>query len=150
MKVTPRTEEELEMDGLLPEGTYPFSVQQAEEKVSKKGNAMIKLTLRLYGENGREGIVWDYLMDSMPQRLAQFCRFTGLEDRYNAGEVEAPDCENREGYVTIRTEKGKDGFPPKNVVHYYSAKPAPKPAAKVTTGLTKADGAADEDDSIPF
>jgi hypothetical protein len=172
MQFTPKSQEEIALDRLWPDGIYPFTVQSAEDTVSKKsGKDMIVVELKLYNDTGRERVIKDYLMESMIERLEQFCRFTGLEDLYNSGNLTALDMENREGYVAIRTEKPKPGsdFKPKNVVYYYCDKPKDRADAREMqakrnelmqgfadaesarkTEAKAAGGVDDEDDSIPF
>ena len=53
LEFQPKTEEELKTFVLLPEGEYDFDVIGAEEQTSKSGNAMIKLTLKVYGYTER-------------------------------------------------------------------------------------------------
>jgi hypothetical protein len=43
VKITPKTEEQIKMERLLPAGDYPFQVLSAEDKRSKNGNDMIAL-----------------------------------------------------------------------------------------------------------
>lgn len=147
MRFTPKTEEELEMEGVLPKGIYPFSVLKAEHAVSKKSGAdMIKLSLRLYGD-GRDAFATDYLMEAMAFKLAHFCEQTGLSDRYNSGELEADDCENREGWV--RVDVKKDDYGTKNEVKDYVSKPETS-AAQTRPAPKSRPLVDDDDDMVPF
>jgi hypothetical protein len=150
MKFAPRTAEELALDGLFPAGKYPFEVIKSEDSVSKSGNEMVKLTLKVYGEGNRVTTIYEYLLASNQQRLNQFCVFTGLKAKYEAGELEAGDCEGRQGWVCIEIQKAKDGWGPKNVVNYYCPKPegtvAGAPAARIAVNAA----ALASDDEIPF
>lgn len=152
----PLSKEDIENGGTLPAGTYPFSVIKAERGVSKKGNDMIKLNLRLYGAE-RDAFCTDYLLETMPFKLGQFCTLTGLEDRYNAGELEAEDCMGREGYVTVK--RTKDDYGVKNEVKDYVPEPRERPdketvdarRKELATGLAAAGTTTlDEDSEIPF
>ena len=108
MNFTPKSKEELAMDGLLPAGKYPFSVIKAEEKTSKaSGNPMLALQLTVYANNGGQVTVFDYLMENKPAQLEQFCRFTGLEALYASGKLEESDCVGREGWVCIKIQPGQ-------------------------------------------
>jgi hypothetical protein len=150
MKFAPRTAEELALDGLFPAGKYPFEVIKSEDKVSKSGNEMLALQLKVYGEGERVTTVFEYLMASNQQRLNQFCTFTGLQAKYEAGELEAADCVGRDGWVCIKVQPAKDGYDPKNVVNYYCPKPegtvAGAPAARIVVNAA----ALASDDEIPF
>lgn len=150
MKFAPKSAEELALDGLFPAGKYPFEVIKSEDAVSKSGNEMVKLSLKVYGQGERVTTVFEYLMASNQQRLSQFCTFTGLAAKYEAGELEASDCEGRQGWVCIKVQPAKDGYDPRNVVNYYCPKPeatmAGAPAARL---LAKANDL-DSDQEIPF
>ncbi len=117
MKFTPKTDEQLSSENLMPEGVYPFEVLEASNQTSKAGNSMIKLKLSVYcGESPR--IVFDYIMEKMPFKLKHFCRVTNQLQRYNAGTLEAQDCAGKCGNVQIAIEE-TTGFPSKNVVKDY-------------------------------
>ena len=151
MNFTPKSKEELAMDGLLDAGKYPFSVMKAEEKTSKaSGNPMLALQLTVYANNGGQVTVFDYLMENKPAQLEQFCRFTGLEALYASGKLEESDCVGREGWVCIKVQPAKDGYDPKNVVSYYCPKPeatvAGAPAGRIAVNAA----ALASDDEIPF
>jgi hypothetical protein len=151
MNFTPKSKEELAMDGLLPAGKYPFSVIKAEEKTSKaSGNPMLALQLTVYTPNGGQVTVFDYLMENKPAQLEQFCRFTGLEALYASGKLEESDCVGREGWVCIKTQAGKDGYDPKNVVSYYCPKPEETVAGAPATRIAVNAAALASDDEIPF
>ncbi len=161
MNFTPKTPEEIAALGLLPAGIYPFTVTKGEDTVSKtSGNEMIKLQLRFYPPEGGETCVFDYLLESMPAKLIEFCQHTGLYDQYLEGHVAGEDCTGREGYAQLVIEKGTGKYPDKNTVKAYCAKPegeatAAPPARSDAergrnpgTGLPPDDGT--EGDEIPF
>ena len=132
MRFQPETEEELKAKRLFKDGIYPFAVMKAEEAISQKsGNEMLKLEIAVYGEGERRINVYEYLMPSMPEKLEQFCRMTGLTEKYLSGELQAYDVDNKQGYCFLKTQPAKDGYGPKNVISYYcpapgGAGPAPK------------------------
>lgn len=151
MKFAPRTPEELALAGLLPAGKYPFEVIKAEDKVSKtSGNEMLALQLKVYGEGERVATVFEYLMASNEQRLNQFCVMTGLQDKYESGELEAFDCEGRQGWVCIKIQPAKDGYDPKNIVSYYCPKPETTLAGAPAGRLAATPKDLDSDQEIPF
>lgn len=155
MNFTPKSQEELALDRIWPDGVYPFTVQKSEDAVSKAGNPMIALEVRIYNPTGREKVLKDWLLPDNMEKLSQFCRFAGIEDLYDSGNLTALDCENREGYVSIRTEKPKPGsqYGPKNVVHFYCPKPKDMPDAREMEPRRKKienEMGVGEEDSIPF
>jgi hypothetical protein len=132
MQFKAKTEEELKAELVMPEGEYDFEVIEAADTVSKKGNDMITVKLKVFAPDGGFRLVTDYLMEKMAFKLRHFCETTGMIDRYDAGDLMARHCEGRTGRVLIQVEpeqrgKDRDGndktFPPKNSVGDY-AKPA--------------------------
>ena len=150
MKFAPKSSEELALDGLFPAGKYPFEVIKSEDAVSKSGNEMVKLSLKVYGQGERVTTVFEYLMASNQQRLSQFCTFTGLAAKYEAGELEASDCEGRQGWVCVKIQPAKDGYDPRNVVNYYCPKPEGTVAGAPAGRIAVNSGALASDDEIPF
>lgn len=113
---TPKTENDLYQ--LLEKGDYDFEVLNAEDAVSKKGNPMIKLTLKIYDKNGNGRQMYDYLLEALAFKLKHFCEATGLDDKYKAGKLEASDCLAKSGKVMIDVESS-DAYPPRNSVKDY-------------------------------
>lgn len=127
MRVTPRTDEEINMMNLLPEGIYSFQVIKAEEKISKSNNEMIVITLKVWDKDGRERLLTDYLLDSFAKKIKHFVKVTGLENKYELGSITAEDCLNKIGDVHVIIQKGnpkpEGGFySDKNSVNDYIAK----------------------------
>ena len=142
MKFTPKTPEEVKREEqerklarLLPEGVYDFEVTQAEDQVSKKGNEMIHLTLRVYSAEGHPVLIDDWLLEAMAHKLRHFADATGLTATYDTGNLTAFECVGVCGKVKIKQEK-KGEYDPKCVVRDYvvskDAKPSPRPAARPT------------------
>jgi hypothetical protein len=141
MRFTPVSE--AEAINLLPEGVYDFVVKVAEEKISKKGHPMIKVTLSIYDNKGVEKLITDYLMEAMMFKLIHFCQTTGLYDKFQEGNLEATDLLGATGKVKIRIEEDETGmYDPKNAVRDY-VKPGKEPAPKQ-------EEVAIVDDEIPF
>lgn len=128
MQFQSKTEEELKAELVMPEGEYDFEVIEAADAVSKKGNDMIKVQLKVFAPDGGFRTVTDYLMAKMAFKLRHFCETTGMMDRYDAGDLQARHCEGRSGRVLLQVEperKSEDGsktYVPKNSVSDY-AKP---------------------------
>lgn len=119
MRVTPRSEQELQESLVIPKGIYKFEVASAEEAVSKSGNEMIKLQLRVWDKEGKIHIIYDYLLDSLAFKLRHFAEYTGLIDKYNMGGINAEDCLYKSGSVELMIQEAKDNYPMKNAVKDY-------------------------------
>ncbi len=153
MKFSPKTEEDIKREGLLPEGVYDFEVTKSEDKVSASGNEMIAVHLKVFGPNGERN-VRDWLMEKMAYKLRHFCSTTGLLPKYEAGTLCAEDCVGRSGKVKIAI-KNDEQYGPQNAVKDYSpaasatepamVKAAPAPAPRLPAG-----NAAPGVDEIPF
>jgi|SRR5215469_1475319 len=95
---------------LLPEGSYPFEVKNAEEVTSKNGNEMIRLTLEV---NGSLELI-DHLVFTPNAfwKIDQFRIATGekLGKPGSDASLEADDCIARKGLVAINVEQweGRD------------------------------------------
>jgi hypothetical protein len=131
MKFTPKTEEELASENLLPEGVYDFETIDAWDKVSKKRNEMIELKLKVYDENGGFRFVTDYLLDSVLPKLLSFAKETGTRNAYDDGEYTADTCRGTAGKVQIKIKPAGE-FPARNEVKFYG-----EPKAKWEKAVTE-------------
>jgi len=95
MRFTPKSETELSMTKLLKPGIYDFYVEYAEEAVSKKGNEMIKVTLNTWDQEGKQYVLYDYLLEAMAYKLKHFAEATGLGEQYHNGQLSAEDCKGK-------------------------------------------------------
>jgi hypothetical protein len=120
MNFTPKSEEELAEENLLQPGIYDFEVATAEEKVSKKGNAMIEMNLKVFHVDGSFTFVRDWLLDSFLPKLLAFCKETGLREAYDSGTLKSDDLPGKFGKVELEIKKDGD-FPAKNAVKRYGA-----------------------------
>lgn len=149
MKVTPKSEKELQESHLLPAGEYPFQISAAEDTVSKSGNDMIKMTVRVFKPNGQFNLVTDYLLASMEFKIRHACEACGILDKYESGELCADDFIGKEGMLKLIVKVDDKGvYADQNSIKDYivqkdtDKKPLPK------SELTKAID--DLEDSIPF
>lgn len=142
MKFEPKTKAELAVKNLLPKGWYDFEVMDAQDKVSRAGNEMIAVKLRVFDPNGGEKHVYDYLMEAVPEKLFDFCESVGLIDKYQAGTLTAEDCVNRAAKVKIAIDDKNENYDPKNVAKAYAAVDAIKPAPAAAPEP--------DEDEIPF
>jgi hypothetical protein len=123
MRITPISDQDLAVMGLIPEGEYSFEVQSAEDTQSKSGNDMIKLVLCVWDAEGRQHTVYDYLLEAMPKKLKHFARHCGLITKYEAGELLADDCVGKCGTLSLVIQEDKTGkYPPRNSVANYLEK----------------------------
>lgn len=128
MKVTTRTEKEIEEMNLWPAGEYGFEIFEAKDTISKVkpdgtgGNEMIELKLKVFNNEGGYKILSDYLLDidSMAFKIRHACDACGLIDRYEAGQITANDFIGKTGYLKLRVQKDKaEKYPDKNTVQDY-------------------------------
>lgn len=127
MKFTPKTKSDLQSLLVFPEGFYDFEVIAAEDSISRNGNEMIKLELKIWDKRGKERIVYDYLLELMAFKFRNFCETTNLLDKYEKGELKAIDCKNKTGYVHVvidpeRPNPSGGFYPIKNSVKDYACK----------------------------
>jgi len=139
MEFEPKTDEELDMEGLLEPGVYDCEVIEAEDQKSKSGNDMIKLKLQAWRANGSSAHVFDYILPAFARKLKHFCYAAGLEAQYDAGKVTASDCYGKAVQAEIDIEK-QENYKPKNVVVDYMPQVSEQRAMKP-------DG---DDDDLPF
>lgn len=103
----PLSKEESKNGDVIPEGVYSFTVADAAEAVSKAGNDMIKVKLKLFMPDGSERIKIDYVMEAMKYKMAHFFDCLGLWDDYQSGAVDADDCIGKSGQVKIIVKDGQ-------------------------------------------
>src|SRR5690348_13902910 len=148
---TPLSQEELKQGDLVKKGEYDFLVVDAQEAVSKSGNDMIKLQLKIWTEDGRERIVFDYLLEALPFKTGHFAESVGLVAKYREGVLLAHDCIDKCGRLKLGIQEDKSGvYPPKNNVMDYIPTDeiqAEKSAAKVAAAKA---GDPDLNDDLPF
>jgi len=147
MNYTPKTEEELAEDALLPDGTYDFQVIETDDRPSKKGNDMITLKLCVFDADGSQRHIFDYIAfgnnfgERKFRRAANAC---GLLETYNSGKLTAADFYGNSGKLLLKQRKGTPDFPfPKNIVADYLPREEGAPV------ITKPIGEIIDDD-IPF
>lgn len=150
-RFTPLDEKELR--DLLPKGQYKGQVTNAEEKTSKSSGApMLEIRIEIYDAVGKRHSVIDRIVfsDSMMWKLHGFCKSAGILNHYEAGEVTAFDCMDKNVHCNVII-KEQEGFEPKNEIKsYFVPKDAvASPAAKSTGTRPKPEPIVGED-NIPF
>jgi hypothetical protein len=122
MRFTSYTDKQLEELNLIPNGEYKADVTSAEDKSDKNGSGMIVLNLNVYDANGRPRLMRDWLLESFPVKLKHFCYASGLEAKYDSGEITARDCVGKEIVVSIVTKPDENGKNWNRVNDYISVK----------------------------
>lgn len=154
---SPRSEEELQSIKYLEKGDGHFEVVEANVKKSKNDNPMLELRLKAWDCNGKEGIIYDYLMTDMPDlefKIRHFCESIRMLDKYEKGAFMPADCVGRSGKLRIgfkdkAIKKNPDGttkeFSARNVVYDYLPDSHPK-----TENAPNKNGVEIKDDDIPW
>jgi hypothetical protein len=153
------SEEEIQALNMVEDGIYDFQVVKATQKVSKSGNQMIELQLVIWDKDGKEHIVFDYLVSivSMVYKIKHFCDTVGLDDEYKAGNFDVMQCEGKRGKAHIIVQAGQPNpnggmYADKNAVRDYVLDD--KGSVKVDLSGKKSPEPKDEnslvDDDIPF
>jgi hypothetical protein len=103
---------------LLDPGTYELKVQDAEERVSSKGNPMIALVLEAVAHPGVQ--IREYLVATQAAmfRIRNFCEAAGLLEKFNAGRLTEDDCRGVTVRARVMVEEGGE-YPDKNRVEEY-------------------------------
>lgn len=140
MKFQPRSSHEIDTANLYQPGEYDFEVMSADNKTSKNGNEMIALKVKVFGTDGGQRHVYDHLMslEKVAYKLRHFCEATGLIAKYEAGSLEAADCELKTGRLVLAIDSKNKDYPPKNVIRDY------------ITPAAEAERQEFEEDAIPF
>lgn len=145
MKVTPISEADANAAGLWKRGLVDFEVTDAKEKLSKAGNDMIELLVKVYNAEGKSRTLFDYLVSSeaTAYKVRHFAAATGMLPQYEKGELRALDCVGKTGRCQMGIDKGKNGYPDRNNISDYAVKVGGEPliASMSTEEL---------DDDIPF
>lgn len=120
MKFSPKSEKEIAEVNLLPEGSYPYQISQGEDKISKAGNEMIQLLVRVFKPDGSFNLVTDYLMEAVAHKLRHAADASGLTAKYESGQLLGADFVGKTGNLKLKIQKDKNGvYSDKNVIADY-------------------------------
>jgi len=151
MSYTPKSEEELAREVLLPDGAYDFEVVETSDKPSKNSNAMFTLKLRVFDTDGNSRTLFDYIVMSNPfgeRKLRHAANACGLLETYNSGKLTAGDFLNTMGKILLKQQDGSADYPmPKNVVSDYIGREENVEAPRAKQKTVKEE---DLGDDIPF
>ncbi len=143
MRFSPKSKEEIAAErGVLKAGEGEFIVTEALETTSKSGNEMMKLKLKVWDSEGREGMVFDYLINNVHWKLYNFFESIGNLEAYEAGVLDPLVLIGAAGKCKLGIQKdatGKYGDQTK-IVDYL--KPGSEP--------TKHKNLLDEEEDDPF
>jgi hypothetical protein len=119
MQFKPKTDQELADEAMLPEGIYDFTIEKANDTVSKTtGNPMIVVDLTIFSERGERRIK-DYLMEKMAWKLKHFAFAIGMGAAYEKGDLDAQAFIGRSGKVKLRKGQANGDFQARNEVKDY-------------------------------
>ena len=151
MKFTPKSERELAEEGLIPDGTVcDFEVVEAEDAISKAGNEMIALRLKVWRPNGSTTTVRDWLVSNLQGKVFAFAKAVGMREAYDAGQFDAADLVGKCGTMKVGIEPEKDGFPARNrAASYVAAEQASAPVRGAGPAPRRVPASVDGDE-IPF
>lgn len=150
MRFTAKTQKQLDEEKLLPDGIYDFQVSSAAEKISKSGNEMIEIWLRVYKPDGTFIQIRDFLMEAMQHKLLHICEALGLQDKYASGTLSDKDfVEGMSGKLKLGIKKDTTGnYSDQNSVKdYIVGEKANIPQDALSKTLDEKD---DLEDQIPF
>jgi hypothetical protein len=124
MKLTPRSDDDakrLAKRALLPVGWHEGRITEAVEKVSKRGNPMIEITLLIPEADGNERTVRDWFTDSplAALKLRRAAEAVGALAKYDAGEISASDFPGFDVKVKLAVQKRR-GYPDANAIEDYA------------------------------
>jgi len=126
MRITPKTDDEIKLMKIVPDGEYYFKIIKAEEKQSKSsGNPMIVINLVIWDEKGRERYITDYLIDNenLAFKIRHLYECIGMIEEYESGNLDPINLLGKDGHAKIIIQKDKKGiYDDKNVVKDYVKK----------------------------
>lgn len=121
----------------FPIGDYPAVLEKVEEKTSKKGDAMLVVTLRAYNGD-RQTFVTDYIVNpSSLWKLKKVAQALGALQIFKDGTFDLDQHLGQNLTITLGIEEAKGDFAEKNTVKGYKAAApagafhAPKVAAEI-------------------
>ena len=151
MAYTPKTEDQLAKEGLMPNGVYDAEVVETSDKQSKKGNDMFTLKLRVFNDDGSSRFIYDYIVMGTnfgERKLRHAADACGLIDTYNAGSLTAGDFLNTSCKVEVAQQNGTPAYPtPKNIVSDYISR---EEAGFIKADAVKKVAEIDDGADIPF
>ena len=155
---TPLSEKEAmeSRHSLIEKGYYEAEIVKATHAVSKAGNDVMNLQIKIWDKNGAERIVFTSLVNhpSMIYKTLHLCEALGISDKYEKGTLSENDLSGKtiNGYAHVIIKKGTekpDGgmYPDKNDIEDF----VKDDGRKKSDASKKGGEVVDEfDDEIPF
>jgi len=141
----PKTDAELQ-GPCLAAGEYDATIVQANPRISKAGNSMLELKLRIYSDDGKSFWLSDFLMAKAEWKLKACCAQCGILDAYNDQSLSAEHFVGKEIRVATKIESSSEYGDQARVKGYpkvASATSAPAPPRKALVPP-------DDDGDAPF
>jgi hypothetical protein len=159
--ITPEQAMEAASTGFEPlrPGDYDFSIYQAEDTRSAKGDDMLKLTLHILLGDGKHRTVFDYVLgtDNWAWKARHLAESIDMVSQYERGELDPDFLEGRMGRLKLKIKPASGNYAAGNQVADYLPREASDQAARVPTPGARAAAparekanAGDIDDEIPF
>lgn len=130
LPIAPPTEEELDKMDLMESGIYDFEVLKSTSKISKSGNPMSEINVKVYNKDGSSKCFFDYLVFSSAnmcvRKVKHFCETVGWSDRYESNNI-PEEMEGLTGKLSLGVQEQKPNpnggfYAAKNVVLDYIKK----------------------------
>lgn len=106
---------------LLQAGHGRFKVESAEEALSKKGNPMLALKIRLYDFTNAEAVITEYITGALFYKARNLLRAGGMNIPHGDTKAEwgVLDFEGKQGRCEIGIDDPTGNFPAKNIIKAY-------------------------------
>ena len=145
MRYDPTPEDQLNQRTLLAEGEGTFEVLKAEDKISKAGNEMIELLLKVWDKDGKQSTIFDYLVSNQQWKILHFFKSTGSVKDYLEGDLDPQNLIGTGGKLKIAVKKDPQYGDQNKVADYLEGGATAKQSTEEVHPSTSND-----DDSIPF
>lgn len=143
----------------LRPGDYDFSIYQAEDTKSAKGDDMLKITLHILLGEGRHRTVFDYILgtDNWAWKARHLAESIDMVSQYEQGELDPDFLEGRAGRLKLKIKPASGQFGAGNQVVDYIPRETQSNPGQRTPAINRAPApsrekvlAGDIDDEIPF
>ncbi len=106
---------------LLKAGNGRFKVESADEVMSKKGNLMLALKIRLYDSTNAEAVITEYMTGQLFYKARNLLRAGGMNLPHGDTKAEwgVLDFEGKQGRCEIGIDEPTGNFPAKNIIKAY-------------------------------
>lgn len=130
--------------GLIPDGEYDAQVIEVDEQTSKAGNAMLKMTVRIWASGGTYQLV-DYVVNpSSLWKLKRLASSVGLNDEFETGSLDSKRLVGKSFLAGVKTKKDPSGkYRDANVITKYSP-------CNQSTAAPRGPAPTDADDELAF